>query len=101
MPEELPPDADAPEIEQPDPSQPGVDIGKSIIRTLAPYATAYLVAYLKKNGLEFDDATVSASFVTIAGTVYYTVVRAVEQRFPKAGWLLGVPAKPHYSEKVA
>jgi hypothetical protein len=78
-----------------------VDFGAAIIRTAVPYITAGVVAYLAERGLDADAAQVNAAVVTIGGSLWYTIVRVLEQKWPKAGWLLGSPKQPTYSKPGA
>lgn len=68
----------------------------SLIRTVAPFLGAFIVAYLAKNGVAIDNQTVNGEVVLALGSVWYGVVRAVEQKWPSAGWLLGSPKQPSY-----
>lgn len=72
------------------------DVGAAIIRTVAPYATAWAVAYLAKNGLALNSDEVNGAVVAVGGSLWYSVVRALEVKWPKAGWLLGMPKQPTY-----
>lgn len=72
------------------------DVGAGLIRTITPYATAYIVAYLAKNGIVADSEEVNAQFALLAGSLWYALVRALEQKWPKAGWLLGMAKQPSY-----
>lgn len=74
------------------------DFGAALIRTVVPYVTAFIVAKLAENGIAADTAEVNAAVVTIGGSLWYMLVRILEQRWPKAGWLLGSPKTPIYSK---
>lgn len=70
----------------------------AIVRTSMPFATAWVVAYLARNGFStVDPATVNGLVVAVGGSVYYTIVHLVEQKFPKAGYLLGIAKSPTYA----
>lgn len=75
------------------------DIGAGLIRTITPYATAYIVTWLAKKGMVANAEEVNAQFSLVAGSVWYAAVRALEQKWPKAGWLLGVAKQPKYDPK--
>lgn len=74
------------------------DFGAAIIRTAVPYVTAFVVAKLAEGGVDADAAQVNAAAVTIGGSLWYMLVRVLEQRWPKAGWLLGSPKQPTYEK---
>jgi len=78
---------------------PPADIGTAWIRTLTPYAAAYVVTFLTEQGFNADEASVNALVVFTIGTLYYRAARALEERWPQAGWLLGSPRKPTYEPK--
>lgn len=43
------------------------------------------------------EPVIDAGAAFVIGTGYYLLVRAIEVKFPKVGWLLGVARKPVYS----
>lgn len=70
------------------------------IRTLVPMAVGVLVTLLATRlGIVLDEQT-STGLVTFAtGLIsagYYVGAKALEKRWPKAGWLLGSPKAPVY-----
>jgi hypothetical protein len=76
------------------------DLSASLIRTYTPALVGGALTLLGGLGLkvpasEVAVATAGGSFVI--GSLYYTVVRLIEKRFPKAGWLLGKPQQPTYT----
>ena len=80
------------------------NLATSTIRTLSAYAVAWLLS-LKLAGpvLDlFDVGTATAKerltalLVFVLGTVYYIVVRALEEKWPQLGVLLGAVNKPVY-----
>ena len=73
-------------------------LGTATIRTVTPFVTVYLVAYLTEKGIDADSTTVSAAVVTAGGSVWYSIIRILEQRWPKFGWLLGSPKPPVYTK---
>jgi hypothetical protein len=86
-----------------DDSQPVASIGPALIRTAVPLLVALLVQWAARRDLVIDSATQSAIISilsTLSGAVYYAVVRFLERRWPKAGWLLGSPHVPYYPSKV-
>ena len=76
------------------------DLGTSVLRTAVPYATAGIVAYLAKNGMTVDGAAINVPVTFAVGTVWYTAVRFLENKWPSLGWLLGTPKAPVYGASV-
>lgn len=86
-------------FESPDPETPPqtiFQIGTGVLRTVTPFVTVYIVAWLTDNNIAADSTQVNAAVVTIGGSLWYSVVRILEQRWPKAGWLIGSPKAPVY-----
>lgn len=73
------------------------DLRAAITRTVVPFLTVWIVALAAKWGLDLNADAVGADVVTIGGSLWYVLVRLVEQRFPKFGWLLGTPKTPTYT----
>ena len=75
------------------------DFVVSLIRTWVPAAVAAVVAYVITLGVEFDaaaEAQVSAAAVLVVSALYYGVVRALENKWPAFGRLLGIAKTPTY-----
>jgi hypothetical protein len=72
----------------------------SLIRTAVPAAAGAVVGWLATLGLELG-AEAEAGLVLFLGalgtTVYYALVRALEQRWPGIGKLLGASRQPEYA----
>jgi hypothetical protein len=71
----------------------------SYIRTVVPYAIGAIVAWLAAKGINVPEdliAPTTALITAAAGTLYYIVVRKLEQKWPKLGVLLGVAKTPEY-----
>lgn len=76
----------------------------SATRTVAAYLIAWLLSLpfagpvITLFGVTTETARdrLTAGAVVVFGTVYYIVVRALEEKWPIVGVLLGVPAKPSY-----
>lgn len=69
----------------------------SIVRTIVPIAVGYLAALLLRWGIGLDEAALAGltEFLgALFSAVYYVLVRAVEQRWPKVGVLLGWASTP-------
>lgn len=71
---------------------PTSDLSTSIIRTYIPLLVGWIVAQLSSASIEIDPVTVT----TVVTAVYYAIVRALEAKFPKVGWLLGKASPPTY-----
>lgn len=74
----------------------GTDYGRSVIRTIVPLIVGSLVGWFVSKGVEVDRGALTAALDSLLGGLYYVVIRAVERRWPKAGWLLGAPGAPTY-----
>lgn len=77
------------------------DYMTSLIRTIVPYLVGLVLAYLTTNGIHLSSEQVVSLSATLAfaiGALYYIVVRALEHKWPKLGWLLGVPSAPTYGD---
>lgn len=75
------------------------DFSASLIRTGVPYLVGLGLAWLATTGFHVPGAyepVIDSVAAFGIGTGYYAIVRAVEAKFPKAGWFLGVPKKPVY-----
>jgi hypothetical protein len=74
-------------------------IGPAIVRTAVPYLVGWFVSWGASRGITVDQAT-QVNLMTLStmvlGTLYYSVIRAIEKNHPKAGWLLGAPHAPVY-----
>lgn len=77
----------------------GSDLGVSTVRTLVPVIVGLAVAWLAKAGVTIDNATLSHAIDAIAVGAYYAATRALEARWPAAGWLLGIAKAPTYTPK--
>ena len=68
----------------------------SIIRTVVPVIVGVLLGQAARLGLDLPAGAVT-EIVTVAVTAaYYAIVRAIEQRVPAVGVLLGYPRAPKY-----
>ena len=69
----------------------------SIVRTVVPVIVGAIASYLITLGVTLQEDVMAALSVIItaaATAIYYIVVRWLEQKFPKAGILLGWAAVP-------
>lgn len=76
------------------------DTAISAIRTGVPMGVGILAAAIT-NGLGVEVPAVAAEslsygVIAFASLAYYGAARKLEQKFPKWGWLLGVPKAPVY-----
>jgi hypothetical protein len=72
------------------------DLLTSIIRTGVPLIVGVVVTTLAKIGLDIDASLLTPLFTAIVSGAYYAVVRAIEEKKPKAGKLLGRARPPKY-----
>ena len=75
------------------------DIIPSYIRTGVPVAIGSFFGWLLNYNIDLPDEAELAFTTSTTGLViaiYYAGARAAEQRWPKAGWLLGSPKQPVY-----
>ncbi len=73
----------------------------SLIRTWVPTAVAVGVAFLVANGVDLDptvELQLSGGIVAVVTGIYYAAVRALENKWPAFGYLLGVAKAPTYDE---
>ena len=72
----------------------------SLIRTYVPVAVGAFLTYLAvRFGVvvpEDVSTGLTTGLVGLASALYYAIARALEQRWPWLGWLLGVPKQPTY-----
>ena len=74
----------------------------SIIRTVVPIVVGTIASALATVGFQLSDegaeliGTILGALIAIA---YYVIARALEQKFPNAGVLLGKPSRPVYLDK--
>ena len=76
------------------------DVITSLIRTWVPTAVAVGVAFLVANGVELDPSAelqLSGGIVAVVTGVYYAAIRALEDKWPAFGYLLGVAKAPTYN----
>lgn len=75
------------------------DKATSLIRTLTPVLVGSVTGFLVSKGLELDQNAVDAAntfLIALFTGLYYMLVRWLESRWPKLGWLLGNPKQPEY-----
>jgi hypothetical protein len=77
------------------------DVGTSIVRTVVPIVAGAIITFFASKGITFDEQFTASLYTVLQGLftgLYYIVVRLLETRFPRFGWLLGSPKKPEYSD---
>jgi len=70
------------------------DLIVSYIRTLVPIAVGAVVSWGILPASLSDQAAAAATGAVIG--LYYVLVRLLERKWPKLGWLLGTPKAPTY-----
>lgn len=76
------------------------DYIRSLIRTIVPLIVGSVVGWLATHGVKVDEATVLPMVDSVVAAGYYAGVRALEHRWPSAGWLLGAAGMPSYGGSV-
>jgi len=75
------------------------DYGTSIVRTVVPFVVGTVIAVAAKWGFDLGSDAVTPIATLVAGSVYYAVVRKIEQSRPELGKLLGKAVEPVYGLK--
>lgn len=78
--------------------EPSPQLWTAFVRTAVPYLTAFVVAKAAEKGVNLDSEEVSGAIVLVGGSLWYTVVRWLETKNAKFGWLLGSPNAPTYEK---
>jgi len=71
----------------------------AVVRTVTGYLVGLIVALLASLKIEVSDefkTMLIAAVSFIVGTAYYVIVKALEKKWPKIGWLIGSPNAPVY-----
>ena len=67
---------------------------KNVVRTAVPAVVGAFVTFVTKQAAHISPS-VQVIVFPIATTSYYSLVRLLEEKYPKLGWLLGaLPQKP-------
>lgn len=72
------------------------DLTPSFVRTLVPLVIGPLAARYAP-GIDTSDPDVLLALSAVIGWAYYVLVRLIETRFPRLGYLLGIAKTPAYS----
>lgn len=70
--------------------------GASLVRTISPLVAGFLLTYLVRLGIEIETDTAVLYTYAALSALYYTLIRALEARFPIVGILLGYTVQPEY-----
>lgn len=77
----------------------------SVVRTVVPIVVGTLLALIIKHfpGLadNLDQAEISQWLIPLVISVYYGLMRTLEEKYPSFGWLLGTPKRPGYATEDA
>lgn len=68
----------------------------SIVRTVVPTIAGLILSQLAKLGLDLDPGTVSTLVDVLCIGGYHALIRALEDRWPTFGVLLGWKSQPYY-----
>ena len=83
-----------------EPNRLTAGIGTSLIRTVVPVAVGAILAALAQANLDLDEGLVTEVVTAVCITVYYAIVRLLEEHVsPAWGWLLGVAKVPQYDAR--
>lgn len=73
------------------------DLSTSLVRTIVPIITGLIISGLLQLGIEVEPGVISVAVDAVVVGGWYTLVRVLEERWPKVGVLLGSRSTPHYS----
>lgn len=79
------------------------DLIASLTRTAVPTLVGAILTLLATNGIKAPEGAeewLAGVLFFVFAFGYYTIVRLLEAKFPKMGWLLGNPAKPTYNSNI-
>lgn len=74
----------------------GGDLLPSLLRTFVPVIVGFILGVVGSNAVGVTEESLTAAVSTAITIVYYLLVRLLEQKWPKAGLLLGTAKKPVY-----
>lgn len=76
------------------------DIGVSIVRTVSALLVGLIVGLAGTKIAGLNEASVTPVVTMLVAAAYHSAVRFLEEKWPKAGILLGWAAKPSYAKKA-
>lgn len=75
-------------------------VGTSVVRTFVPVLVGLILTGLASVNLDLPEGLVTEVVATTIITLYYAVVRLLEEHVsPAWGWLLGVARVPKYDDR--
>lgn len=77
------------------------DLAISYIRTYVPKLIGLLVGWLAAKGFEIDGTELTIAVIGLIEVLWYGIARALEQKFPWAGALIGYKKAPAYTPPPA
>ena len=78
-----------------------MNVGPSVVRTGVPLLVGVGVSFAAAQGIHVSPETEAQVVVLLgagAASLYHWVVRVLEERWPRFGWLLGVARAPDYHQ---
>lgn len=85
--------------QNPSPSDTFNALVASLIRTAVPLLAGAIFSWLVAINFTIpgvSEPVLEGILTFVLGFAYYTIVRLLEKKWPKLGWLLGVPVQPTY-----
>jgi hypothetical protein len=80
------------------PVTPKKDYTASVVRTVTPLLVGLILAIVGTEVAGFDENTLTPVIAAVVAAVYHAVVRALEEKWPKLGMLLGWDVTPTYTK---
>jgi len=74
------------------------DYTASIVRTLTPLLVGLVLGVFGSEVAGVNEASLTPVIAAVIAGVYHALIRALEQKYPKVGVLLGWPTAPTYSK---
>lgn len=78
-----------------------MNVAPSVVRTGVPVLVGVVVSFAAAKGIHVSPE-LEAQLVVLAGaaagSIYHWLVRVLEERWPRFGWLLGFARAPHYED---
>lgn len=77
-----------------------MNVAPSVVRTGVPLLVGAGVSFAAAKGIHISPDTEAQLVVllgALAGALYHWLVRVLEERWPRCGWLLGIAMAPHYN----
>jgi len=87
----MPVDEETPETKQ-------HNLGASVVRTVTPLLVGLILGFFGSKVAGLDQTTLTPVVSMVVAAVYHSVVRVLEEKWPKWGVLLGWPTSPTYTK---